>query len=59
MAAIATNFGIEEALKQLGVSDLNKGTSTGSDWFSSGEELSSYSPVDGDLIGKVLWLREH
>ncbi len=53
MAAIATDFGIEEALKQLGVSDLNKGTSTGSDWFSSGDEISSYSPVDGDLIGKV------
>ncbi|WP_299258951.1 aldehyde dehydrogenase family protein [uncultured Aquimarina sp.] len=53
MAAIATDFGIEEALKQLGVSDLNKGTSTGSDWFSNGEEISSFSPVDGELIGKV------
>ncbi|MDH7447261.1 L-piperidine-6-carboxylate dehydrogenase [Aquimarina sp. 2201CG14-23] len=53
MAAIATDFGIDEALKQLGVSDLNNGTSTGSDWFSSGEEISSISPVDGNLIGKV------
>ena len=53
MAAIATDFGIEKALKELGVSDLNMGTSTGSDWFSSGDELSSYSPVDGGLIGKV------
>ncbi|WP_298542483.1 aldehyde dehydrogenase family protein [uncultured Aquimarina sp.] len=53
MAAIATDFGIEEALKQLGVSNLNKGTSTGSDWFSNGEEISSFSPVDGELIGKV------
>ncbi|WP_108802728.1 aldehyde dehydrogenase family protein [Aquimarina sp. Aq107] len=53
MAAIATDFGIEEALKQLGVSDLNKGTSTGSDWFSNGDEISSFSPVDGNLIGKV------
>ena len=53
MTVIATDFGIEKALKELRVSDLNKGTSTGSDWFSSGDELSSYSPVDGDLIGKV------
>ncbi|WP_299244604.1 aldehyde dehydrogenase family protein [uncultured Aquimarina sp.] len=53
MAAIATDFGIEEALKQLGVSNLNKGTSTGSDWFSNGEEILSFSPVDGELIGKV------
>jgi len=53
MAEVATDFGIEEALKQLGVSDLNKGTSTGSNWFSNGEEISSFSPVDGNLIGKV------
>lgn len=53
MAAIATDFGIEKALNQLGISDLNKGTSTGSDWFSGGDEILSYSPVDGNLIGKV------
>ncbi|WP_459210309.1 L-piperidine-6-carboxylate dehydrogenase [Aquimarina rhabdastrellae] len=53
MAAIATDFGIQEALQQLGVSATNQGTSTGLDWFSSGEEIASYSPVDGELIGKV------
>ncbi|KAA1247579.1 aldehyde dehydrogenase family protein [Aquimarina sp. RZ0] len=53
MAAIATDFGIEKALQQLGVLDFNKGTSTGTTWFSSGDEISSYSPVDGNLIGKV------
>jgi aldehyde dehydrogenase (NAD+) len=53
MSAVATEFGIDEALKQLGINEVNNGTSTGSDWFSSGEEISSHSPVDGQLIAKV------
>lgn len=53
MATAATAFGIEDALQKLGVSEINKGTSTGSNWFSEGEMISSYSPVDGKLIGKV------
>ncbi len=53
MTLITTDFGIEKALQQLGVKDINKGTSTGSQWFSNGETLESYSPVDGQLIGKV------
>jgi aldehyde dehydrogenase (NAD+) len=46
-------FGIQEALKELGLDEINNGSSTGSDCFSSGELLESYSPVDGQLIGKV------
>ena len=53
MEAVATDFGIQEALKQLGVKDINEGTSTGSNNFSNGEIIESYSPVDGKLIGKV------
>jgi len=53
MTVIATDFGIEKALQQLGVKDINEGTSTGSQWFSHGEAIESYSPVDGQLIGKV------
>ena len=53
MEAIATDFGIEKALKQLGVKEINEGTSTGSNWFSNGEFIESYSPVDGRLIAKV------
>jgi aldehyde dehydrogenase (NAD+) len=53
MEAVATDFGIDEALKQLGVKDINEGTSSGSEWFSNGELIESYSPVDGELIGKV------
>ena len=53
MATIATQFGIQEALVQLGIKVLNEGTSTGSNQFSNGEILESYSPVDGQLIASV------
>ena len=53
MSKIAQDFGIQEALEKLGIQTINNGTSTGSNNFSSGEELASYSPVDGALIGKV------
>jgi len=58
MEAIATDYGIKEALEQLGVTAINEGTSTGSNWFSpdsyrDGDIIESYSPVDGSLIGKV------
>ncbi|MDR6966798.1 aldehyde dehydrogenase (NAD+) [Flavobacterium arsenatis] len=53
MATIAEQFGMTEALKQLGVKEINEGTSTGNNWFSNGEVLESFSPVDGKLIGKV------
>ncbi len=46
-------FGIQGALNELGIEEINNGSSTGSDCFSSGELLESYSPVDGKLIGKV------
>lgn len=53
MKSIAADFGIIKALKQLGVNPLNDGTSTGSVNFSSGNYMESFSPVDGELIGKV------
>ncbi|MDD7884785.1 aldehyde dehydrogenase family protein [Flavivirga sp. 57AJ16] len=53
MQAMATDFGIDKALKILGVADVNEGTSTGSNSFSSGDTIVSLSPVDGQLIGKV------
>jgi len=53
MATVANAFGIESALEKLGVNEINKGTSTGSNWFSEEDMISSYSPVDGKLIGKV------
>jgi aldehyde dehydrogenase (NAD+) len=53
MTLIASEFGIEKALNQLGVNKLNEGTSTGLDNFANGEIIESYSPVDGQLIASV------
>lgn len=48
-------FGIKAALESLGLKDTNSGTSTGSNWMSNkGEAISSFSPVDGQLIGQVV-----
>ncbi|MBT8204157.1 MAG: aldehyde dehydrogenase family protein [Eudoraea sp.] len=58
MSEIALDFGIQEALEKLGVQEINKGTSTGLENFGSGDTLSSYSPVDGALIGKVIGTSE-
>ncbi|MCX8019534.1 MAG: aldehyde dehydrogenase family protein [Chitinophagaceae bacterium] len=42
-------------LKILKIEEENSGVSTGTEWLkSNGEILSSYSPVDGALIGKVM-----
>ncbi len=49
----ANTFGIETALKALGLKEINDGTSIGSKFFGSGETISSYSPTDGKLIGKI------
>ena len=53
MGTVATDFGIKGALEQLGVKAVNEGTSTGSENFSNGEIIESYSPVDGQLIAKI------
>lgn len=53
MTTIAEEFGMKEALAQLGVKAINEGTSTGIHNFSNGAQLESYSPVDGQLIGAV------
>lgn len=44
---------IKNSLEILGIKDTNSGASTGLDCFGSGEEIISYSPVDGKLIAKV------
>lgn len=53
MSTVATDFGMDQALKALGLKDINDGTSTGNNWFSNGDIIESHSPVDGQLIGKV------
>ncbi|WP_435623845.1 L-piperidine-6-carboxylate dehydrogenase [Flagellimonas sp.] len=53
MAIATLSFGMEEALKQLGLHEINPGTSTGNKSYGSGELIESFSPVDGQSIGKV------
>jgi len=45
---------ISQDLKTLGLKAVNHGTSTGNKWMENGTNpISSHSPVDGALIGKV------
>ena len=45
---------MKNILKQLGINPNNAGTSTGNKWIKSkGENIQSFSPVDGKLIGSV------
>ncbi|SMD46417.1 aldehyde dehydrogenase (NAD+) [Aquiflexum balticum DSM 16537] len=51
---MSDSFGVKSALQKLGVQTENLGTSTGNNWIDSGMEyISSFSPADGELIGKV------
>lgn len=50
--SISKEFGIDKALEELGIKDINHGTSTG-EFFGTGETIDSVSPVDGKLIAKV------
>ena len=47
------NFGMDQALKNLGVQQLNHGTSTGLKSTGKGTELKSYTPVSGEYIASV------
>ncbi len=45
---------MQDILKQLGIKENNKGVSTGTNWLSStGETITSHSPVDGKIIAAV------
>ncbi|MAQ00237.1 MAG: aldehyde dehydrogenase family protein [Flavobacteriaceae bacterium] len=44
---------IENSLKKLGLSSHNIGTSTGSNYFTEGDSIISFSPVDGKEIGTI------
>ena len=40
---------LDKLFNKYGLNKLSHGCSTGSEWFSSGETIQSYSPVDGKL----------
>lgn len=44
---------MQDVLVKLGIREENLGTSTGGEFFSGGELLSSYTPVNGSEIAKV------
>ena len=44
---------VDELLKKYQLNGIIDGCSTGSKWFSSGNKIESFSPVDGNLIGSI------
>ncbi len=44
---------IDISLQKLGIASSNLGTSTGTKFFASGDNIDSISPVDGSVIGSV------
>jgi aldehyde dehydrogenase (NAD+) len=54
MSETATMTEIQEILQTLGIETNNNGASTGGKWFKTrGEQIDSFSPVDGKLIASV------
>ena len=53
MENIAEKYDLPNALAALHIQDINDGTSFNTEFYGSGSLISSYSPVDGQLIGKV------
>jgi aldehyde dehydrogenase (NAD+) len=50
-----TDFGIKESLKRLGISNINSGVTTGTQWFDcKGNTTISVSPIDNSEIAKVV-----
>ena len=48
------DYGIAGVLTTLGIKQINSGATTGTEWLDTkGENIDSYSPADGQLIGSV------
>ena len=51
---LQNDHGVADMLRQLGISDINPGASTGTGWMDTkGEVLDSFSPADGKRIAGV------
>ena len=47
-------MGVRDTLiKKLKIKNEELGCSTGSKWFGTGDVINSFSPVDGESIGKI------
>lgn len=54
MLNVMKNYGLKNILNDLGINELNSGTSSGINWYDNSENiLNSFSPVNGELIAKV------
>jgi len=53
MENIAEKYDLHNALAALHIQNENNGTSFNTSFYGHGSHISSYSPVDGQLIGKV------
>lgn len=54
-----TDYGIKQALENLGIKELNNGASTGTQWLEAkGKVVESFSPNDGQAIAKVAQANE-
>ena len=40
MSTVAKDFGMDQALKQLGLEAVNQGTSTGNTWYPGGAQIA-------------------
>lgn len=48
-----------QELKELGIQTTNLGSSTGQNWFATGVDITSISPVDGQIIATVTCSSHH
>ena len=54
MTEVMEQMDIKNVLNSLGIKSQNSGSAVGAHWFMTrGEKISSYSPVDGNLIADV------
>ena len=44
---------VKQILENLKIKSLQGGCNVGVEWFGSGDEICSFSPVDGSLLGKL------
>ena len=51
--AVKSTIDISKTLQNLGIKQTNAGCSTGTEFFASGADMESFSPVDGKLIATV------
>ena len=44
---------VKQILENLRIKSLQGGCNVGVEWFGSGDEICSFSPVDASLLGKL------